>query len=172
MNLKAFKGKLWELCSSTVPDPAVRWGAFSKGNVINYFQCKGKVGKHRKDSKGRWKKLNASHWLPKHSLKTHPKYLYFKRHIPMSEVSKGEILICGNQSLSDLLFLHRSTDQGLEFANSTLLDPDQLVRLASEDGPFYAWVTCKNTSAGKQLHAYSQPNANVGWLWLLASSSE
>lgn len=31
-----------------------------------------------------------------------------------------------------------STDQGLEFANSTLLDPDQLVRLASEDGPFYA----------------------------------
>lgn len=56
----------------------------------------------------------------------------------MTEVSKVQILIYGNQPLSDLLFLHRSTDQGLEFANSTLLDPDQLVRLASEDGPFYA----------------------------------
>lgn len=56
----------------------------------------------------------------------------------MSEVSKVEILIYGKQSLSDLLFLHRSTDQGLEFANSTLLDSDQLVRLASEEGPIYA----------------------------------
>lgn len=56
----------------------------------------------------------------------------------MSEVSKVEILIYGKQSLSDLLFLHRSTDQGLEFANSTLLDPEQLVRLASKNGLFYA----------------------------------